>query len=87
MSYPRCRLRSTRGVEFKFRLIYIEAARKPIFQFFHAVALPIRNGGVHTEVGDPVLPSVLSKSDAFHTLNRPEIPLLTTEGGDTQHVH
>ena len=41
-----------------------------------------RNGGVHTEVGGkPVLQSVLSKSHAFHTLDLPEVPLLTTKGG------
>jgi hypothetical protein len=46
----------------------------------------IRGGEFHTEVGEPILQSVLSKSPAFHILNRPVVSLLPSEGGDTQHA-
>ncbi|CUS36402.1 hypothetical protein COMA2_230015 [Candidatus Nitrospira nitrificans] len=47
----------------------------------------VRGGELHTEVGEPILQSVLSKSPAFHTLNRPVVSSLPSKGGDTQHAH
>jgi hypothetical protein len=75
------------GVEFKFRLIYIEVARKPILYVFHASTLsatvwktPYGGGGTGTPVG-VVEVAGLSYSES------PVIRLLPSEGGDTRYVY
>lgn len=67
------------GVEFKSWLVYIEVAEAYPLNVPHSHPLAHREE-LHTEVGEPILQSVLSKSHTFYTLTRPVVSLLPSGG-------